>query len=313
LGDKLSLTFGARLSHERKRVRNQLRAVTPGVIGPNARRAGELDFEFDHSARFTNWSPMAALSYQASSDLLFYASAGKASKSGGFNGRASSSALTAPVDDETVVAYELGTKSSWLHRRLMLDVAAFWSRYQNIQLTVPRGANGRAQTLVLNAGEARIHGLEVEARALLFPGLQLSAALGLTRAGYREFDDPADPRARDRRLPGVPSTTLNFAASYEFSIGRVGSLRLRGEWTHRGRSGTDVVNTRLLRRGKSGELDASLTLALIDGRTEVSIYAKNLLDRTYLVNGVSHGASYGNATRYFNDPRSYGLEVRREF
>ena len=90
-------------------------------------------------------------------------------------------------------------------------------------------------------------------------------------------------------------------------------MRLRADWTHIGRSGTDVVDSRLLRKGKHGELDAQLGWMMSDGLTEVVLFANNLLDREYLVNGVNLGASFGNAVLLYNPPRTYGVEVRRSF
>jgi iron complex outermembrane recepter protein len=73
------------------------------------------------------------------------------------------------------------------------------------------------------------------------------------------------------------------------------------------------VDSPLLRKGKNGELDASVTLALADGRTEVVVFGNNLLNREYFTNGVNLGDSLGIAYRFFNDPRTYGIEIRRQF
>ena len=311
--DKLAVTLGLRVTSERKFVNYLINTERAGVIGGNARRTGETDFRFDDSARFHDLSPLANLSYQLTDDFLTYATFSRAFKSGGFNGRANAPLLAAKIDDENLTSYEIGFKSKWLDNRLIFNAAGFYSKYKDIQLTVPSGGNSQAQILILNVGQADIKGGEFELVALPLPGLQLTSSIGILKAGYTQFDDPADANAVDRDLPASPNYTMNFAAAYQLPIGSMGDLRLRTEWAHRGSSATDVVNTKELRKGKNGELDATITFALADGVTEIGLFGKNLLDREYFANGVSLGTSFGHAYRFFNDPRTYGIEIRRSF
>ena len=55
-------------------------------------------------------------------------------ESGGFNGRGQTVvSATTPYDPETVDAYEVGFKSEFFDRRLSLNMAAFYTDYQDIQ------------------------------------------------------------------------------------------------------------------------------------------------------------------------------------
>jgi iron complex outermembrane receptor protein len=311
--DKLSATAGLRFTAEKKFVDNEIIAFKSGVIGGNARQEGEVDFAFARSARFTDFSPMANLSYQATDDMFFYATYSKAFKSGGFNGRANVAALTNEIDDEELTAYEVGFKTKWLDNRLVINGAAYLNRYKSIQLTIPAGGANQAVIQILNVGKNDIKGSELEIVAIPLAGLQLTASGGIIAARYTEFDDPTSSRANDRDLPASPTYTYNLGAAYEFPLGSLGDLRLRTEWAARGNSATDVVNTKELDRSKSGELSAGITLALADGVTEVGLFGKNLLNREYFINGVSLDASLGHAYRFYNEPRQYGIELRRSF
>jgi outer membrane receptor protein involved in Fe transport len=313
LSDSLSLTVGARLTAERKRVRVRQLAVTAGFIGADIRRAGEIDFESERSTRFKDISPLVNLSYQLSDDAMVYTTFSRGFKSGGFNGRAVDPLLTNEIADEKLISYEVGFKSSFLDRRLVLNGASYFSKYQDIQLTIPQGLNGQAAIAVLNAGQAEIKGAELEFVARVLPNLELSGSAGLIRSRYTDFDDPSNLQAKERNVLATPNYTGNLAALYSLPLGNVGDLRLRTEWTHRGRSSTDVVESEVLRKGKNGELDASITLALSDGKTELTLFGNNLLDREYFTNGVNLGDSLGIAYRFFNDPRTYGIEIRRAF
>jgi iron complex outermembrane receptor protein len=311
--DRLSMTLGARMTSERKRVSNQIVAGSPGFVGANVRRAGETDFAFERSDRFKDISPMANLSFRPTDQTLLYTTFARGFKSGGFNGRANAAALTNAVGDEKLTSYEVGFKSAWLDNRLQMNAAGYWSIYEDIQLTIPSGGGGQAQILVLNAGEAEIKGGELEIQAVPIPALELGASLGVVNARYTEFDDPSNAFAEDRRLLATPNYTMDYYAAYTLPIGGWGDLRLRAEWAHRGESGTDAVDTEALRKGKNGELDAQVTWVVWDGRTEVMLFADNLLDREYVENGVSLASSLGHAYRFYNAPRTYGIELRRSF
>jgi iron complex outermembrane recepter protein len=200
-----------------------------------------------------------------------------------------------------------------LQNRLRFNAAAFYSIYEDIQLTIPTATGGSLAIVVQNAGEAIVRGAELEVLALPFSNLQLTSSIGITNAKYTEFDDATDPTKVDNQLPGVPTYSMNFGAQYGWDLGSSGNLTALANWTHIGRSGTDVDDSRILRQGKHGELDSQLVWALADGKTELSLWGNNLLGREYLENGINFGSSFGNAVLYYNDPRTYGVEVRRTF
>jgi iron complex outermembrane recepter protein len=327
LTDRLSFTLGARLTSERKRIERNIVCQGPDLASGSRCPAPQAElFFFDGSTRSKDVSPIGTLKYELSDAAQVYATWSRGFKSGGFNGRANSASLVDNVDDEKLTSYEVGFKSLFLDNRIRLNGAFFYSVYEDIQLSIPRGnpLTNQFETVVTNAGGAEIKGAELELRAIPFPGLELSSGLGVTNARYTEFDDlpsvsgsPLDPmipdNPEDRLLVGTPTYTMNFVASYQFPIGSLGDLRARTDWTHTGRSGTDVVDSRILRKGKHGELDAQLAWMLNDGVTELVVFGSNLLDREYVVNGINLGASFGSAVLLYNAPRTYGLELRRSF
>jgi iron complex outermembrane recepter protein len=317
---KLRATLGLRVTKERKQLRRDDQCQSAGFLCP---ATGTVLFGFEGATRSSDLSPSATLDYSIGQTANVYASFTRGFKSGGFNGRADSPALTDEIDDERLTTYEVGFKSMLWDNRLRLAGAVFDSIYEDIQLSANRSnpLSGANQTFVTNAGEARIRGAELEMRAILLPGLELSSALGVTHARYTDFDVPPlgpndsqladDPE--DRQLPNTPAYTMNFALSYGFDVGQLGNLRARADWTHVGRSGTDTVDTPELRKGKHGELDAQLIWAWPDGTTELVLFGDNLFDREYLTNGINLGTSFGHALRVYNEPRTYGMELRRRF
>jgi len=314
-----NLSLGLRLTQERKQIRRDDTCVTMGML---CTRPGLVLFGFEGSTRSKNLSPVATLQYVIDENAQAYVSWSRAYKSGGFNGRIDDPTLSDRIDDERLTSYELGMKLFWLDGRLQANGAIYQSIYEDIQLSLNRAnpITGLNQTFVANAGRAEIRGAELELRLLPVSGLELTSAFGVTNARYTDFDAPIAPLdplipddAQDRSLPNTPTYTMNLGVSYRLGLGRMGDLEARTDWTHIGRSGTDTQDSPELRKGKHGELDARVVWMLPDGVTELSVFGDNLLDREYLVNGINLGSSFGNALLIYNEPRTFGVELRRRF
>src|SRR3546814_13988607 len=119
--------------------------------------------------RISDWS-----SDVCSSDLLGYFTCSRGFKSGGFTQRVFPPEPEAPsFAPEFARLFEVGLKTELFDRRLRLNIAAFDTKYTDLQIIV---ADGFAPK-VRNAGRARIRGVEVESQAKLASWLQLTGAL----------------------------------------------------------------------------------------------------------------------------------------
>src|SRR3546814_9504414 len=107
--------------------------------------------------RISDWS-----SDVCSSDLLGYFTCSRGFKSGGFTQRVFPPEPEAPsFAPEFARLFEVGLKTELFDRRLRLNIAAFDTKYTDLQIIV---ADGFAPK-VRNAGRARIRGVEVESQA----------------------------------------------------------------------------------------------------------------------------------------------------
>ncbi|QFU76248.1 TonB-dependent receptor [Halioglobus maricola] len=87
------------------------------------------------------------------------------------------------VEDEEVLAYELGAKMSLLEGAAELNFAVFRMEYDNLQVSSLVGDVFR----VGNAAEAISQGLEVDGRILLAEGLTIGGAMAYLDASYDDF------------------------------------------------------------------------------------------------------------------------------
>ena len=87
---------------------------------------------------FSNTSLMFSPSYQLTDEVSVYARYAEGFRSGGYDGHAATpAAARVPYDSEELKSYELGMKSTWMDRRLLLNVAMFRIDVDDMQLTTP--------------------------------------------------------------------------------------------------------------------------------------------------------------------------------
>ena len=71
--------------------------------------------------------------------------------------------------------------------------------------------------------------------------------------------------------------------------------------------------TERLNQGTLGRLSGRVSLRLDDGRTEIAVWGRNLLDREYLSNGLPFYTGFAVGMQFYGLPRTYGIEVSRRF
>ena len=155
---------------------------TDTITGEIFRVTGEDDWD--------EITPRVAVSYAIEQGILF-ASYTEGFRSGGFNGRATTPASLGPYEPETVKSWEVGAKTQWFDNRLQVNVTAFFTDYEDKQEDVVfPDPVAVTQTLVQNASDATMDGVELEVIAIPIDGLTLSAAYGYLDASYDEWDVP---------------------------------------------------------------------------------------------------------------------------
>lgn len=310
----LTLSFGARYTKERKDMPRYLRTYTGGTgrfaiedPGPNL-KVPQLDF--------SNTSLMFSPSYRLNDDVSVYARYAEGFRSGGYDGHAATPAIAlVPYDSEELKSYEFGIKSRWLDQRLQLNVAAFYSDYTDMQLTSYSTTTGPT-SLVLNAGEASLWGMEVETEAYLSERLRANFNLSWLDYEFDKFDmGPVIGDVSNRaEVNNAPRSTANLALDYTFPSLDFAELALHLNYNYSASAHAIAIkstgakpNSEMSSRGL---LDGRLTLSGIkvgSGSTlELALWGMNLTDEEYFDNIIDF-TSYRAGTLGW--PRTYGLEV----
>lgn len=186
--DKFRLSFGGRISHDKKRLFNGFAGGK--LIDPDNVTVGQFVPVGTGDASFSKFTPKVGIDYRPNSDTMLYASWSRGYRSGGFSPRAAT-ALTAstPFQPETVDSYEIGAKLALFDRRLELNVAGYVSDYKDMQqnLTVPGGPTGN-QTITGNVpGGALIKGIELDGSLRVTPRFRITASAAFMDSHFRDF------------------------------------------------------------------------------------------------------------------------------
>ncbi|WP_219846110.1 TonB-dependent receptor [Emcibacter nanhaiensis] len=240
--------------------------------------------------------PYLNLSWDATDDLMVYASYSEGFKSGGFSQRVFPPVVppfTAPAgtpdidliptfDPEFVKVYEVGFKYSGLDGRMRLNGAAFWTDYTDMQVQVFTSV----APITKNAGAATIKGVELELQMTPADGWFVEAGLGYLDAGYDEIDFTETLVDANNRLERVSDWSLSAAVSKEIDLGDSGSLTPRVDWSYRSEFDNDAFNTPQIHQGGYHLLNANITWRNAEETYALVVGVKNITDEKYLHTGI---------------------------
>ncbi|WP_235523838.1 TonB-dependent receptor [Caulobacter sp. Root487D2Y] len=304
LTDQLSATVGARYNRDEKDY----------VLDHRRIRDGGVIAQVSPSGSWNSFTPKVGLEFKATPDVLLYASVGKGFKSGGFNARPLNDASeVTEYQPETLLTYEAGAKTAWLNRRLILNVAGYFSDYQDIQVTV----NQTPRNFVANAAAGEVKGLEVELQARPTASWSFNFGGGYMDAKYTEVGSGL---AAGQVLPitlathfiKAPKWTLNSGIEYGHDLSSGGRLTARVDWTHYSTVYNDVANDPDLTQPAYDLFGARLAYASPDQLWQAALFGLNLSDERYMVSGNA-SSGFGLKEASFGRPREWGLSLSRKF
>lgn len=321
LTDALSVTLGGRYTEDKKEfVSDQyLRTgpVAPIVLGaPAGIDIPLVPRNSIAKEKYDNFSPRISVDYQLGGALL-YASYSKGFKSGGFNLRyvAPRPAILS-FDPETAETFEGGVKLDALDRRLRLNLAAFHTDYKDIQVTVFENLGA---PVTLNAGDAKIKGLEAELTLIPVDGLELNANVGYLDAKYVAIranpalvSTPEQVIDTDTRLPNAPKWQGTISGSYTHELESGAEIDFRGDLRFSSSVANDAQNSRYLNQDSYQVLGLSAGFRSADRSWSARVFVENVTDERYIVSGDSNfGIGFHEAN--FNRPREWGVTLGFNF
>ncbi|WND03598.1 TonB-dependent receptor [Temperatibacter marinus] len=321
-----TLSFGGRYSHDRKEYTTTAvncgldEAVRAAAGFPNFELCGSVGgslgiiaevFNVEVDGSWSDFSPMASIQYQATDDLMVFATWATGFKSGGFAGSAGVEAVAQNiVEPETVTNYEIGFKGDFFANQLRMNVTGFYMDYKDLQVVrfgpVPESSFGTFTTT--NLGSAEIKGFEVEMVWQLTEYFHVNANYAfLDTVGNDLIINGTDVSGKDLRQ--APRNSYNLDLNYSLPMENKGTLDFNIHFTHIDEERMDyqsdlpVISERNL-------TDARVSWTSNDERYQIALWAKNIFDKAY----VAHSYIIGpGAIGIWGPPRTFGATLSASF
>ena len=284
---------------------------------------------FDNVRKEDHWTGDIVVQYDVNDDAMLYAKWGAGYKAGGYD---EANLLGIPeaqeFGDETVKSIEFGAKLGLWDGRARLNIAAFRSEFEDLQVSVFDGVAGFE---VRNAAEATSQGIELDGEALLSDALTLYFTMAYLNSEFDSFPGAPCHAGLAASFPGpgpcvadlagqntqfAPDFSANLALDYDTAITDSLDLSLGIDVQHSGDYFTTGDNDPTLVQDSFTKINARVELSGA-GNWSVALLGKNLTDET-IANAPDDiplgNLGFAGSYFYFLDPpRSYELQATYRF
>ncbi|MEP1473016.1 MAG: TonB-dependent receptor [Halieaceae bacterium] len=237
ISDAVRVTGGVRYSDEEKDY--DRRGSTPnssvylknpdGSIGPalgfsviNA--TGAAVGSTSGTVSSDNTMPELMVEWDITDDIMLFARYAESAKAGGVATSGSVSADGLIYDDETAESFEIGMKGLFLDGSAELNVVAFSTTYEDLQVKTSQVSTGGIVTNIGNAGEATSEGIEIDGRMAVTDWLLFGGNVAWLDAEYDKYDNADCNRSQSTKVSAsgvgcdLKGESLPFAADYSGSV-----------------------------------------------------------------------------------------------
>ncbi|MGH6695556.1 TonB-dependent receptor [Sphingopyxis sp.] len=303
LTDQLRITAGARFNHEKKTgsrtlavVKGPLSTAPLPVVTAVFRALNIEAHSISGKISEDSFNPMVNVQFDATDDLMLYASYAKGTKAGGFDIRSNSLPTSTTVakpgafefEDESADNLEAGLK--YKGRNVAFNLSVYRTDYKDLQVNI---FDGTLNFNVRNAAEARTQGVEADFRAALVDGLTVSGAVAYLDFKFTNFTDGqcyylqvpgangfCDYSGKRNALSPKWSGNLNLDYTTPITTNMKVAFNVNADF-----SSSYIASANLdPRTHQDGymKLGARLALAEVDDRWEVALIGRNLTNQRIL-------------------------------
>lgn len=317
--DGLRVTVGARWSDDRRRLtsknHNGVNCLSLGqslaAIGglQNCRRPMEVSFG--------PWSYTASLEYEPKQDLLFYATTRRGYRAGGLQESAGASTVAAadaafgPFGPEIVEDIEVGVKAYLFDRRLRANVTYYHSDITGAIRSVPRIVPGSTASTVStqNAAKEKVDGIEWDVLLRPVRAIEIAVTGAWTDAKFVKYVTPTGVDFSNLPVLNTPKWRYSISGAYTADL-PIGPWRTQLDFSWRGK----VLTVEPGAFSPSyGILNARSSLKWESADIELALYVKNITGKRFNPSPIDVPGLGFITTGPYNPPRTFGLEITKNF
>lgn len=255
----------------------------------------EIDYG-DYAARLQ-------LNWLASDDALVFLSYNRGIKGGNWSTGSGVAVDDIKHDEETLHAYELGVKTTFLDGLARLNATAFYYDYEDYQAFSLIGFVPQ-----INNTDATNQGGEIE--LTLLPNEHWDIMLGLSFLDS-EIDSAPTPFGvvENAELPQAPGYSFNYLARYNWDA-MGGNVAVQVDGVYNDDQFIESHNAESSLQEAYGVVNASIAYTSGDESWNVRGWVKNLNDEDYAIYSLD---IVGVIIRQYGPPRAYGLTASFNF
>lgn len=303
------------------------RVPGPTSIGnsPNCLLTGLYNVSDTFEGDRIDWR--AVVDYRFSPEFLAYASVSTGYKGGGVNPRpffgpssgecsALPPGVIAPCNQlksfnpETLTTYEVGFKADLLDRRLRLNGAGFFNKYEDIILSLS-ACPGAPCIQPNNVGAADVKGLELELLAYPIDGLSIDGSIAVLDFEYTDLA-PGVAVTQDMITPYTPEFTYSFGIQYDHETS-VGTFAVRFDGSYQSEIYGSAVNAPSNFMESYFLANGRLAWTSSDDDWQVGLDVQNLFNKYHILTTFDQRAASGLIAVQPGMPRTWALTVKRNF
>ncbi|MFA5494002.1 MAG: TonB-dependent receptor [Porticoccaceae bacterium] len=324
--EDFKLTLGYRHSEFKQRLTDVEASITPGGVIRTANGAS-----YDGKVKQTEGTYTIALDWQATDDLLLYATHRRGYKQGGINLQSlrflDLAEAKSTFEPEIVKDIEIGAKLDWAIGEVYgrTNLAIFDSEYSDLHRNEVFFNGTGVSTQIGNIAEAESRGLEIENTVRFGSNFQLDISYSYLDAEYTKYPGTAVNSAGevvklvDQDYSGAPENILGVLAQYWLPMvpSEYGTVKASANYTYQSRmilADGQQYNHEDESQDSYGLLNLRLDWENVMGNPiDIGFYIRNVNDKVYGISGSALMDALGVVGRIYGDPRTYGVEIRARF
>ncbi len=301
--DAIRITGGLRWTQDKKdfsRVTNSNFTIPLNFTGSTV---------FTDSATFDKLTWKAGVDFDLTPNNLLYATASTGFQAGGFNNSANSVTGGASFDEQTIKAYEVGLKNTFLDGAVVANVALFLNKFDGLLANEFVNVGSTVLTISTNAGEAEAYGAEAEIKWSPVDAALINILASYNKAEFGRYNisEPisgASVNLDGRRVPLSPEFTFGIGAQYDFpAFG--GTITPAGNLYYSSSYSTNDIDYAFSEQDAYAKLDLRLTYTSPSDNWYVELFGRNVTDEAILNRTVRFGQNA--IAQNYGDPATYGI------
>jgi iron complex outermembrane receptor protein len=256
---------------------------------------------------FSSFTPKAQLQWTPAKGLMAYAGVSKGFKSGGFN---FGSAGIEKFEPESIVATEVGVRSTLMGGALSLNASAFNYDYTDLQLRTAVLSGPKPIVRVTNASKAKVQGLELSADLAMGAGFGGGLSAAYIDSELQNYVSPSTKRdLSGMPLPLTPKSSGSVWLDHKVGMSG-GQLRSHLEYNYRSSVVFPLTLDQANNKGEAyGLVNASLRWTAPRDAWYMQAGVRNATDKLYRTMRADY--TFGGVVESFGAPRTF--EVRLGF